>query len=334
MFRRVIHCRGEGVIALGMHRTLAHPGVARYAVLMRSLRIDPARGVLRWCGIACALMLAGCMGAAHTQASTASRGAADVDRDGGLPVPFDLQEGVERATMLGENLFFLEVATQRAQNALAERIGSPEAHGIGHYLALVGDDAEGRSDGSAQVLFFTAGDVPRLAYRVTVPSDSRRPAIVAEQAPPGIVHEPLMTLLSARQLALEAVPAATGASAGGQALNTVLMPQRDGQIVVYVLAAAHQPNMAVLGPHYRVEVAEDGAAVENVTALSRAEVELPTRDRAGQRLAALNVTEGDVDHPTETHVFASCLANVPIIVTTGRGRWKVRATGIDYLGPR
>jgi hypothetical protein len=32
-------------------------------------------------------------------------------------------------------------------------------------------------------------------------------------------------------------------------------------------------------------------------------------------------------------VFASRLANVPIYVTTGRGRWKVRATGIDYLGP-
>jgi hypothetical protein len=297
-------------------------------------------------------MLAGCMGARHTQAPTAPIIAVDDDPEGGLPVPFDLQEGVERATMLGENLFFLEVATQRAQSALAERIGPPDQHGIGHYLALVGDDDEGRSDGSVQVLFFTAGEVPRLAYRVTVPEDARRAPSVVEQMPFGVVHEPLMTLLNARQLALEAVPRSVAPSSGaarsvgagsaalptagdeGQALNTVLMPQRDGQIVVYVLAATHQPNMAVLGPHYRVEVAEDGAAVENVTALSRAEVELPTRDRAGQRLAALNVTEGDVDHPTETHVFASCVANVPIIVTTGRGRWKVRATGIDYLGPR
>jgi hypothetical protein len=272
------------------------------------------------------------MGATHTQAPAASSGVADEDRDGSLPVPFDLQEGVERATMLGENLFFLDVATQRAQDALAERIGPPDQHGIGHYLALVGDESDAHSAGSVQVLFFTAGDVPQLAYRVLVPADTRRPPVVTEQTPLGVVHEPLMTLLSARQLALEAVP--HGVSTKGQGLNTVLMPQRDGQIVVYVLAATRQPNMAVLGPHYRVEVAEDGAAVENVTALSRAESELPTRDRAGQRLAALNVTDGDADHPTETHVFASCLANVPIIVTTGRGRWKVRATGIDYLGPR
>jgi hypothetical protein len=280
-------------------------------------------------------MLAGCMGAEHTQAPKAPVAAADEDREGGLPVPFDLQEGVERATMLGENLFFLEVATQRAQSALAERIGPPDQHGIGHYLALVGDGDEERADGAVQVLFFTADEVPRLAYRVTVSADGRRAPSVAEQTPPGVVHEPLMTLLNARQLALEAVPRYVAPNHDdAQVLNTVLMPQRDGQIVVYVLAATHQPNTAVLGPHYRVEVAEDGAAVENVTALSRTEVELPTRDRAGQRLASLNVTEGDVDHPTETHVFASCLANVPIIVTTGRGRWKVRATGIDYLGPR
>jgi len=81
-------------------------------------------------------------------------------------------------------------------------------------------------------------------------------------------------------------------------------------------------------------VTEDGSQLVSVTALSKDELELPTRDRSGQRLAALAVTEGDVDHPTETHVLASRLANVPIYVTTGRGRWKVRATGIDYLGPR
>ena len=90
----------------------------------------------------------------------------------------------------------------------------------------------------------------------------------------------------------------------------------------------------MLGRHYRVEVAEDGAQVLSITTLSKDELELPTRDGTGQRLAALAITAGDVEHPTETHVLARRLANVPIYVTTGRGRWKVRATGIDYLGPR
>lgn len=243
-----------------------------------------------------------------------------------LPVPLDLQEGVERANILGTNLFLLDVATARAWDALAARVDAPAQLGIGHYLALVGDDDEGRPDGSIEVLFFSDDEVPRLDYRVRVGGSRRAPEVLVED-PPGVVHEPLMTLLNARWLALESVPRTH------QVVNTVLLPQRNGQIVVYVLAATAQPNVAVLGRHYRVEVAEDGAEVVHVTALSNAELELPTRDRAGQRLAALAITDGDAEHPTETHVFASRLANVPLYVTTGRGRWKVRATGIDYLGP-
>jgi hypothetical protein len=280
------------------------------------------------------MVVAGCQGAAHTQALITQQAGAEIERAAGeppgreaaLPVPFDLQAAVERATLLGTNLFLLDVATARAWSALAERIGAPDTKGIAHYLALMGDDDQGRPDGSVEVLFFTSDEVPRLAYRVLV-GGARRSAEVRAEDPPGVVHEPLMTLLSARMLALEAVPRSS------QVVDTVLMPQRNGQIVVYVLGASTQPNVAVLGRHYRVEVAEDGAAVDRVTILSRAELELPTRDRAGQRLTALAITEGDLDHPTETHVFASRLANVPLIVTTGRGRWKVRATGIDYLGP-
>jgi hypothetical protein len=313
---------------------------------MRTRSVGPARDILRWCGLAGVLVAAGCMSAAHTRAPASARAGAASEplalsepastepacpeppcRDAALPVPFDLQEAVERATILGTNLFVLEVATARARDALAERSGAPEQNGIAHYLALMGDDDDGRPDGSVEVLFFSDEEVPRLAYRVVVGGGRRSPE-VRVQDPPGVVHEPLMTLLSARMLALEAVPRTN------QAVNTVLMPQRNGQIVVYVLAASSKANVAVLGRHYRVEVAEDGAEVDRVTALSKAELELPTRDRAGQRLATLAITDGEVDHPTETHVFASRLANVPLIVTTGRGRWKVRATGIDYLGPR
>jgi hypothetical protein len=280
------------------------------------------------------MVVAGCRGAAHTPTLVSQRSAAEAepfaseraDQSATWPVPFDLQAAVERANVLGTNLFLLDVATARAWSALAEHLGAPDQHGIAHYLALMGDDDEGRPDGSVEVLFFTDDDVPRLAYRVLV--GARRSAEVRMEDPPALVHEPLMTLLNARMLALEAVPRSS------QVVDTVLMPQRSGQILVYVLGASTEPNVAVLGPHYRVEVAEDGAEVERVTALSKAELELPTRDRSGQRLSTLAITEGDVDHPTETHVFASRLANVPLIVTTGRGRWKVRATGIDYLGPR
>jgi len=264
------------------------------------------------------------VGATHTQ----SPAGAEAANERSLPVPFDLQEGVERANILGTNLLLLDLATARAQHALAERIGPLEQHGIAPYIALMGGDDNGRPDGSIQVLFFTNDDVPRLLYRVLVGGEGRLAAEVFEQEAPNVVHEPLLSLLNARWLALEAVPHQS------QDVNTVLLPQRSGKIIVYVLAASSHPNVAVLGRHYRVDVAEDGAAVESVTALSKAELELPTRDRSGQRLAALSITDGEAEHPTETHVFASRLANVPLYVTTGRGVWKVRATGIDYLGPR
>ena len=246
---------------------------------MRRLPLRPLGGVLRGCALAGAVVAAGCMGAAHTRhpGEPSPTPAREDSRDATLPVPFDLQEGVERANILGTNLFLLDVATARASDALAERIG-PLAQRVGHYLALMGDDGHGRPDGSVEVLFFSDDEVPRLEYRVLVGGARRQPEVRIE-SPPGVVHEPLMTLLNARWLALDAVPRTN------QVVNTVLMPQRNGQIVVYVLAATSQPNVAVLGRHYRVEVAEDGAEVVRVMALSKEELELPTRDGSGQFLS-------------------------------------------------
>ena len=55
-------------------------------------------------------------------------------------------------------------------------------------------------------MFFAGDDVPRLRYRVLVGGEGRHQAQVYEQEPPGTVHDPLLTLLNARWLALEAVP--------------------------------------------------------------------------------------------------------------------------------
>ena len=264
----------------------------------------------------------GCRGAPQ---GAAAPGALGVEHT--LPVPFDLREGIERAALLGTNLFLLDASTARAWDALIARIGAAKGDQIGHYLALLGANDDGRFDGSVQVLFFTNEHVPRMSYRVRVSGGPGYHSDVLEHDPPRLVHEPLMSLLNARLVALEALPPTT------QAVNPVLIPQRDGQLVVYLLAATAQPNVAVLGRHYRVEVSEDGSEVERVTALSPSELELPTRDGSGQRLGALAISDRLMEHPTETHVFASRMANVPIYVTTSRGRWKVRASVIDFLGP-
>jgi hypothetical protein len=252
--------------------------------------------------------------------------AAELSDEPSLPVPFDLRDGVERARAVGSNLFVLDAATALASDAIAPRSTLPDAPAIGHYLAFLGGNEQGLPDGSVQVMFFTDEFVPRLAYRVRVVPGRESRSEVLEQQPPAVVHEPLMTLLSARQLALEARPPTQ------QAVNPVLLPQRNGQIVVYLMAATQQPNVAVLGRHFKVEVSSDGAEVENVTALSGGALEMPTRDGTGRRVPALAVRAPGTDHPTETHVFASRMANLPIYVTTGRGLWKVQASRIYFLG--
>lgn len=277
-----------------------------------------------------ALLVVGCAGAAETPplspfaaAESALRGS---DTDLVLPVPDDLRSGVAAASSLGASLFILDVSTAVAWDALGARIGPPTRAGLAHYLAFIGTDDEGEPDGSVQVLFFTDEHVPRLAYRVRVLGGPSGNWEVIQQDPPLLVHEPLMTLLNARLLALEALPPT------GQVVNPVLLPQREGTIVIYLLAASSQPNTAVLGRHYRVEVSSDGSEVERLMVRSGPELIVPTRDASGQRLSALTVTDAATEHPTEAHVFASRMANLPIYVTTGRGLWKVRASAIEYLG--
>lgn len=288
--------------------------------------IASRRAVRTWGRVTFALIgalgLASCTRASQPAESAAAPGASEQS----LPVPYDLREGVERARAVGANLFVLDAATALASDAIAPRTALPEAPAIGHYLAFLGGNEHGFPDGTVQVMFFTDEFVPRLAYRVRVVPGNQARSEVLEQQPPSVVHEPLMTLLSARQLALEARPPTH------QAVNPVLLPQRDGQIIVYLMAATRQPGVAVLGKHFKVEVSSDGAEVENVTALSGNALELPTRDRSGRPVPALAVLAPGTEHPTETHVFASRMANVPIYVTTGRGLWRVQAARIDYLG--
>lgn len=292
---------------------------------MTARRFGTGPSVRRWCTVIAAAVHLSCGGAplasADLQAATGSP-----SREEPLPVPADLRAGIERAVALGTHLFQLEASTAQAWDALTGRAGSPE--GVGHYLALMGGRREGQLDGAVQVLFFTDEHVPRLSYQVHVSGGPEPSSRVIEHDPPRLVHDPLMSLLNARLLALEALPPTA------QRFNPVLIPHRDGHLVVYLLAASRQPGVAVLGRHYRVDVSEDGSEVENVTALSPSQLELSTRDRAGQRLAALTISEQGAEHPSEAHVFASRTANLPIYVNTSRGRWKVGASAIQYLGPR
>lgn len=290
---------------------------------MRRRRVAELRAVRRWGGLLAALALCGCALRSPAEPGGSASNAVEIEQ--GLPIPEDLREGVRRASALGASLFVLDASAALARAALSARDAAVREGNLGHYLAFLGGDADGAPDGSVQVMFFTDEHVPRLAYRVRVASGQSVRSEVVAQDPPQVVHEPLMTLLSARQLALEALAGVE------QPMSPVLMPQGDGQIVVYLLASADDPSVAAVGPHFRVEVASDGAEVESVMALPGAEPPLEAQ-RGARHQGVLAVLARGTEHPTEAHVFASRMANAPIYVTTGRGRWRVHSSRIDYLG--
>src|SRR5688572_33376866 len=124
-------------------------------------QIGIPRGVGRWCILAGALIAVGCLRAPPLAPAGAP---IESPSEQALPVPFDLQEGVERASALGANLFLLDASTALAWDALAARLGSPSEMGIGHYLALIGGNEQSGPDCPVQVVFFTDQHVPRLAY--------------------------------------------------------------------------------------------------------------------------------------------------------------------------
>lgn len=290
--------------------------------------VAPGRGVRLWAALAGALLGAACA-SGHGASGRGTSGNASVEspaNEVALPVPADLRARVLRASSIGARLFVLDTATALAWDALRAVRESPGAPRVGHHLAFLGSDAQGLPDGSVQVMFFTEEHVPRVAYRVRVIAGPVARSEVVVQNPPGVVHEPLMTLLNARQIAIEALPSMN------QALNPVLIPEQGGAIAVYLMGASSQPNTAVLGRHFRVEVSPDGTEIEAIETLAGAMLEVPTADGTGQRRAALAVVAEGTEHPTEAHVFASRMADVPIYVITPRGRWRVRAAAIDYLG--
>jgi hypothetical protein len=116
--------------------------------------------------------------------------------------------------------------------------------------------------------------------------------------------------------------------------NTVVLPdtQRDGWLV-WVMAATTDPNLIMLGRHYRFSISADGQTVREKDALSHDCLVL-------QKSASSDtfvVTHTLSPTPTEAHVFASLSYGLHFYVGTADGRaWKIdrgRVATIDLDAP-
>jgi len=114
--------------------------------------------------------------------------------------------------------------------------------------------------------------------------------------------------------------------------NTVILkdPERDGWLV-WVMAATKDPDLIIIGRHYRFTVSADGKTVRRKDALSASCLRFSRKAQSGSTGMLMNHVVSTT--PVETHVFASLSYKMGLYVGTPDGRaWNVgegRITPID-----
>jgi hypothetical protein len=114
--------------------------------------------------------------------------------------------------------------------------------------------------------------------------------------------------------------------------NTVILkdPEHDGWLV-WVMAATTDPNVAIMGGHYRFSVSPDGQKITEKDALSNGCLTLPKSEITSGSNATSFVGQQFVSlGPLETSVFASISYKLPIFIGTLDGKvWKYDADTIS-----
>lgn len=110
--------------------------------------------------------------------------------------------------------------------------------------------------------------------------------------------------------------------------NLVILPdpEKDG-LLVYALAATDEPNVILVGGHYRFTISKDGKTIERADELFASCLKINNPSSAipkGATPVAPYMTTLVSDTPLETHVFLSLLHHVPFYVgTPDRQTWQV-----------
>ena len=228
--------------------------------------------------------------------------------------------GIQRAEDLGRQIYVQDLYAAQATGLLL-------AHGVDAVeVGALGWITESRPDGA--VVTFVTGDPQqwRSACVVTF-VDNEDPNIILVDKD---LTETQSAMFNARQLALDSIEKSCS-----DAYNTVVLP-RDGESgwLAYALAATSDPNLILVGGHYRATVSADGRIVLDRRGFTMDCMVLKKPEDAAPDVDIAAYTLGHVldNTPTEIHVFLNLLYGKPLyVVTADRRFWYVEGGKIRLL---
>ena len=240
------------------------------------------------------------------------------------PMPAIRSFDLKTIESLGRRIYEQDAYASRATDILFERVGGPERltrEGIAGWVVS--------EQGTNVVVRFvkagTASVVP--AYDVMF-STLRHGELSSAEGKRLSTNE--VAQYKARQLALKNIPEYCSDRYNAVVLQNV---GADG-FLIYALAATTDPNLVLIGGHYRFTVSGDGSRIERTDRLFKTCLIVDKRDvPAGGETAGLYASHIVSDTPVETHVFLSLLNRQPMYIVTKDGNmWKIDKGAITALG--
>ncbi len=227
---------------------------------------------------------------------------------------------LERTEALGRQVYLYDQCAARATNLALARGVDLAAMGTQGWIT------ESRSDRCA-VTFVTGDSEPWRSVCMVTFAGSEEPNIILIDKD---LTEPQAAMFNARQLVLGIVE-----NPCSDAYNTVVIP-REGEPgwLAYALAAASDPNLLLVGGHYRATVSADGRTILEQRSFTKDCFVLKSRDDAGPDVDVVAYTLGHVhdDRPVEIHVFLNLLCGKPLyVVTADRRFWRIENGRIALL---
>ena len=227
---------------------------------------------------------------------------------------------IARAEELGRQVYLHDQYAARATGLVYDR-------GVDlTQLGTKGWITEDRPDGC--IVTFVTGDPEswRSVCAVTFAGDDEPDIILVDRD----LTETQAAMFNARQLVFGIVE-----NPCSDAYNTVVLP-REGEPgwLAYALAATSDPNLLLVGGHYRATVSADGQTILDWRGFAKdcPVLKMPERDESDLDLASYTVVHVLDDRPTEIHVFLNLLCGRPLyVVTADRRVWCVEEGGIRLL---
>ncbi|MHC4573809.1 MAG: hypothetical protein ACYS76_06710 [Planctomycetota bacterium] len=257
----------------------------------------------------CALLLNGC--------ATSPRASRKI------PQPAIREFDVSTIEELGRRIYERDLYAARATDTLFEEVGTPERLEEEKIRGWIVQE----TNKEVLVRFIKQVDENFApAYDITFASLDKGTLTKAT----GKLSPDESAQFNARQLALKNIP-----EFFSPRYNTVVLPDVDGKgFLVYALAATTDPDLVLIGGHYRLTVSQDGTKVEQVDRLFKSFLVLSKSDlpKDGETvgLVASHVVSNT---PVETHVFVSLLHNQPLFIVTMDGEmWKTEKGTISRMG--